>query len=74
MCDTLDQYGGIDSGDDTSVLFSGDECDDEASVVSLQRDYQVSFSWHDQVYGALNVVKEERSLFKPNFSILSFFP
>ena len=74
MCDTLDQYGGIDSSDDASVFFSSDECDDEASVVSLQRDYQVSFSWYDQVYGALNVVKEERSLFKSNFYILSFFP
>ena len=59
MCDTLNQYGGVDSFDDALVLSSMDECDDEASVASLQHDYQVNIAWKDQVYDVLVAVKED---------------
>ena len=42
ICDALDQYGGVDSGNDASVLLSDDEGDDKASVASSQRDYHVN--------------------------------
>ena len=59
MCDALDQYGGVDSGNDDLVLLSTDEGDDGASVASSQLDYHVNIAWQDQVYDTLGAVKEE---------------
>ena len=59
MYNALDQYGGVDSGNDALVILSTNKGNDEESVVSSQRDYQVNAAWKDQVCNTLSTVEEE---------------
>ena len=44
MCDALDQYGDVDSNNDTSVLLFCDKGYNEANVASSQPDYHVNLA------------------------------